>query len=70
MSKGWWADNWPNGVCYCYNWRVCNRARCNNRHECAECGQDHRAMVCPKQPVDPVTKISQSGSGNGESVSK
>lgn len=37
-SKAWWSDNWPNGVCYCYNWRMCNRSRCNNCHECVECG--------------------------------
>lgn len=65
--KTWWLENWPAGICYCYNWRSCNRIKCNNRHECVECGGDHTAMVCAKQPVDPVTKFGQQGSGGSAS---
>lgn len=66
-SKNWWNENWPSSICYCYNWRVCNRVKCNHKHECSECGLDHKALVCPKQPVDPVVRFSQGGGSHDSS---
>lgn len=59
-SKNWWVENWPSSVCYCYNWRV----KCNHKHECSECWSDHKALVCPKNPVDPVVRFSQGAGGH------
>lgn len=36
--NAWWIENWPMGICYCFNWRSCNCAKCSNRHECVEFG--------------------------------
>ena len=45
-SKSSW-DDWPDTVCWLYNYRQCESAKCRRRHVCGFCrSKDHKAKDC------------------------